>query len=93
MRRRVDVRWRLTPDDFAQMPEQQFEITRAVLPLLRPGGLLVYSTCSIEREENEGLVERLTREFPALKLERTQSTLPFEDHFDGAFAARLVSTV
>ncbi|MEY2492435.1 MAG: rRNA (cytosine967-C5)-methyltransferase [Verrucomicrobiota bacterium] len=93
MRRRVDVRWRLTPDDFAQMPEQQFEITRAVLSLLRPGGLLVYSTCSIEREENEELVERLTREFPALKLERTQSTLPFEDHFDGAFAARLVSTV
>jgi 16S rRNA (cytosine967-C5)-methyltransferase len=92
MRRRVDVRWRLTPDDLAQMPEQQFEITRAVLRLLRPGGVLVYSTCSIEREENDELVERLKREFPALKLERTRSVLPFEDRFDGAFAARLVST-
>jgi 16S rRNA (cytosine967-C5)-methyltransferase len=92
MRRRVDVRWRLRPDDFAQMPQQQIEIIRAVLPLLRPGGFLVYSTCSIEREENGELVERLEAEFPALKLDRTQSTLPFEDHFDGAFAARFALT-
>jgi 16S rRNA (cytosine967-C5)-methyltransferase len=74
------------------MPEQQLGIARAVLPLLRLGGLLIYSTCSIEREENEALVERLEGEFPAMKLERTQSVLPFEDHFDGAFGVRLVST-
>ena len=88
MRRRVDLRWRLRPDDFARMPEQQLAIIRAILPLLRPGGLLVYSTCSIEQEENEEVVERLEAEFPALRLDRTQSSLPFEHGFDGAFAAR-----
>src|SRR5205823_426078 len=51
MRRRVDVRWRLKPADFNRMHTRQIEITHAVIPLLKPGGILVYSTCSLEREE------------------------------------------
>jgi 16S rRNA (cytosine967-C5)-methyltransferase len=92
MRRRIDVRWRLRPADFESMPEQQFRIVRAVLPLLRPGGVLVYSTCSIEREENEELIERLVHEVPTLRLEQTRTILPWRDHLDGAFAARFVLT-
>jgi 16S rRNA (cytosine967-C5)-methyltransferase len=92
MRRRIDVRWRLRPADFESMPEQQFRIVRAVLPLLRPGGVLVYSTCSIEREENEELIERLVDEVPTLRLEQTRTILPWRDHLDGAFAARFVLT-
>src|ERR1043166_2352408 len=46
MRRRVDVRWRLTPADFNRMQKRQIEIVRAITPLLKPGGTLVYSTCS-----------------------------------------------
>ena len=89
MRRRVDVRWRLTPQDFARMPNEQLTIFRAVIPLLKPGGTLVYSTCSIEREENEEVVTRALREFPFLKMTAQKSVLPFCDGFDGAFAARL----
>jgi len=92
MRRRVDVRWRLKPADFRQMHEQQLRIVAAVVPLLRPGGVLVYSTCSLEREENEELVEHLAREIPTLKIEKTRIILPWRDHFDGAFAARFVRT-
>src|SRR6267378_386574 len=92
MRRRVDVRWRLKPADFGRMHEQQVRILGAIIPLLRPGGVLVYSTCSIEREENEEVVERLMHEFPALKLEQIRKILPWRDHFDGAFAARLILT-
>jgi 16S rRNA (cytosine967-C5)-methyltransferase len=90
MRRRVDVRWRLKPADFRQMHEQQLRIVAAVIPLLRSGGVLVYSTCSLECEENEELIEHLTQEVSTLKIEQTRTILPWRDHFDGAFAARFV---
>jgi 16S rRNA (cytosine967-C5)-methyltransferase len=92
MRRRVDVRWRLRPQDLVRMPDEQFEITRSATKLLKPGGVLVYSTCSIEPEENGQLVERLLNHFPQMRLGDEGSSLPFRDHFDGAFAARLINT-
>ncbi len=90
MRRRVDLRWRLRPEDFTHMPNEQLQIVRAVLPLLKPGGILVYSTCSIEPEENEQVVARILKEFSFLRLEEQKSSLPFRDHLDGAFAAKFV---
>jgi 16S rRNA (cytosine967-C5)-methyltransferase len=89
MRRRVDVRWRLRPKDFTQMPKEQFQISRAAISLLKPGGVFVYSTCSLEPEENEQLIGRLLNEFPWVRPAREESCLPFRDYFDGAFAARL----
>ena len=89
LRRRVDLRWRLTAQDFVRMPEVQWQILSAVIPHLRAGGSLVYSTCSIEAEENEEVVQRALKEFAFLELKETRSMLPFRDHFDGAFAARL----
>jgi 16S rRNA (cytosine967-C5)-methyltransferase len=92
MRRRVDVRWRLRLKDFLRMPKQQFEIARAAIKLLKPGGVFVYSTCSLEPEENEELIGRLLNEFPRVRPAREESCLPFRDHFDGAFTARLTNT-
>jgi 16S rRNA (cytosine967-C5)-methyltransferase len=92
MRRRVDVRWRLRPKDFLRMPKKQFEIARAAIRLLKPGGVFVYSTCSLEPEENEELIGCLLNEFPGVRPAREESCLPFRDHFDGAFAARLTDT-
>jgi 16S rRNA (cytosine967-C5)-methyltransferase len=90
MRRRVDVRWRLTPADFARMQERQIAIVRAVLQLLKPSGVIIYSTCSLESEENEEVVRRILSEMPVLRLGAERHSLPFRDGFDGAFAAKLV---
>lgn len=87
MRRRVDVRWRLRPADFPKMQQRQLQIVRAVVPFLKPGGILVYSTCSLEREENEEVVQALLRE-SILQLEEERRCFPFVDHFDAAFVAR-----
>jgi 16S rRNA (cytosine967-C5)-methyltransferase len=90
MRRRIDLRWRLTPEDFSRMPAEQLAIVRATIPFLKLNGVLVYSTCSLEPEENEEVVRAILREFPFLNLVEQISSLPFRDGFDGAFAAKFV---
>ncbi len=89
LRRRVDLRWRLRPEDFVRMPGRQGQILRAIAPLLRPGGSLVYSTCSLESEENDEVVAAFLRAQPAFRLTKREESLPFRDLIDGAFAARL----
>jgi len=58
------------------MSNEQLVISRGVLRLLKPGGILVYSTCSLEREENEEVARRLVAELPALSLETEKNPLP-----------------
>jgi len=89
MRRRVDLRWRLRPKDFVRMQEEQLRILRATVPLLKTGGTLVYSTCSIEPEENEEVVGLIGQEFPFLILVEQVALLPFRETFDGACATKL----
>src|SRR5436305_4329222 len=90
MRRRADLRWRLRRTDFDRMQQLQIEIVRALIPLLKPNGVLVYSTCSLEPEENKEVVRRILEQTSSLSLETERSSLPFRDGFDGAYAARLV---
>jgi 16S rRNA (cytosine967-C5)-methyltransferase len=90
IRRRVDVRWRLQRDDFLRMQREQLEIVRAVARLLKPEGVLVYATCSLEPEENESVVQRTLAEIASMRLLEQKSSRPFRDRCDGAFAAKLV---
>jgi 16S rRNA (cytosine967-C5)-methyltransferase len=92
MRRRADLRWRLSPNNFSRMQIEQVRILQATVPLLRVGGILVYSTCSIEPEENKEVIDVILREFPFLRLVEQKSLLPFHDGFDGAYAARVTRT-
>lgn len=89
MRRRIDVRWRLKDTDFAKLAATQLALLKSTLRCLKPGGVMVYSTCSIDPEENEKVVEKLIADHPDVKLERVMRSLPIVDGFDGAYAARL----
>jgi 16S rRNA (cytosine967-C5)-methyltransferase len=90
MRRRVDVRWRLQPGDFPRMQQRQLEMLRALIPLLEQDGVLVYSTCSLEPEENQQVVRRILDGPLAPRLLEEKHSLPFRDGFDGAFAAKFI---
>lgn len=56
--RNPEIKWRLRPDDLPDLQERQVAILRSALPQVAPRGRLVYSTCSLEREENEDVVEK-----------------------------------
>ncbi len=93
LRRRVDARWRLVPDDFVRMAARQLRMLRHLIPCLKPGGRLVYSTCSIEPEENGEVVRALLSATPALRLEREHESIPGPGSHDGAYAAILSKDV
>ncbi len=88
IRRRVDVRWRLSEEDFLRMPAQQLALLRRCAGLLKSGGTLVYSTCSLEPEENEHVADEAARTIPGLRLHSTRHIRPWTDGVDGAFCAK-----
>lgn len=88
-RRRVDVRWRLRPADITALTKLQRQILENALPCLKPGGRIVYSTCSIDAEENETLIATFLAEHPEFELAGSRQALPQRDGTDGAYAACL----
>jgi 16S rRNA (cytosine967-C5)-methyltransferase len=89
LRRRVDARWRLQKVDIEQLLVIQNDILREAALCVKPGGRIVYSTCSIDPEENLELVTRFVEKNPEFTLGETRQVLPFNDGTDGAFAAVL----
>jgi len=89
MRRRVDLRWRISPEEISRLQQTQLELLKLAATKLKPGGVLIYSTCSLEPEENSGVVKEFLRKYTAFKLENERGLLPFADNVDGAFVARL----
>jgi 16S rRNA (cytosine967-C5)-methyltransferase len=90
MRRRVDLRWRIRDAEITRLRDTQAQLLREALPRLKPGGVLVYSTCSLEPEENHELVKEFLSAHPAMHLQRECSLTPWQDGVDGAYVARLV---
>lgn len=89
LRRRADARWRIDPERIKNITQLQFEILSACAELLKPRGRIVYSTCSLETEENEDLVARWMSAHPEFRLVKTSKCFPPESETDGAFAALL----
>jgi 16S rRNA (cytosine967-C5)-methyltransferase len=67
LRRNPDLKWRQTPQDLAELMVKQANILSAAGKLVRPGGRLVYATCSLLHEENEAIVEAFLAQYPAFK--------------------------
>ena len=89
IRRRLDLRWRLSPGQAKLLADEQLKLLGQAATHAKPDGHLVYSTCSIEPEENEQLVARFLEALPDWQLAAERSLHPVEDHTDGAYAARL----
>ena len=101
--KKPDIKWKRMNDDFQKLIPMQRAILRNAANLVKPGGAIVYSTCTIEPEENENNIAWFLEECPNFKLEHAETYLPIEvceDGFmktmpgkhntDGAFAARLI---
>jgi len=105
LRRNPDARWRVLPGDVAKLARQQRAILAQAAGCVRPGGVLVYSTCTLLREENEDVIEAFLSERPEFARSATAALppvvqplltpagdlrcLPHRHDTDGFFAARL----
>jgi 16S rRNA (cytosine967-C5)-methyltransferase len=90
MRRRIDLRWRIRPEELQRLRTSQLDLLRKGGAFLKPGAVMVYSTCSLESEENEGVVNEFLAENGAYELLESRTLSPFKDHVDGAYVAKLI---
>ena len=104
--KRADLRWQRDESDMEALTQLQAELLDAAAPLVRPGGRLVYSTCTIEPEENAAQVETFLHNHPEFERESVApfisgdlinddgdfASIPHRDAIDGAYAARLRRT-
>ena len=88
LRRRADLRWRIEEKEIIRLAALQLKLLNVAGRFTKSGGALVYSTCSLEPEENERVVERFCESHPQFTLESTRSTFPPRDQVDGVFVAR-----
>jgi 16S rRNA (cytosine967-C5)-methyltransferase len=86
--RRPEVRWRMKPNEFEHLVRLQTRLLILALERVKPGGAVVYSTCSIEPEENAGVVQAVCRGMRGVKLEAEHTATPGAPS-DGGYWARL----
>ena len=85
LRRNPEIRWRLSPDDIPSFAANQKKFLHNAAEVLKHGGRLVYSTCSVEREENEQVIEQFLSTNPQFTQQRTLRTWPHREGSDGFF--------
>lgn len=107
LRRRVESRWQIQPDSFARQASLQIKILDQAAKYLKPGGVLLYTTCTIEERENEEVVQAFLEAHPDFKFDRAAAHLPAElvtregfyrawpgqEQMDGFFGARMVKNL
>ncbi len=89
LQRRVDARWRLSADEITRLASLQLQILKQACAAVRPGGRLVYSTCSIDREEDRSVVDTFLSNHKDFAFVEEYLALPHRELADGAYAALL----
>ena len=89
LRRRPDARWRWTTKRMKKLCETQAKILESALTLLAPGGRIVYSTCSLEQEENRKQISAFRKAHPEITCTGVEERIPTRSQTDGAFACAL----
>ena len=102
--KRADLRWKRTPEDLQTISKIQSDLLASAAKWIKPGGYLVYSTCTIAPEENEQQIYAFLEQNPDWQIDPAPfkkdlvtpegflSTTPHIHHLDGAFAAKLQYT-
>ena len=106
LRKKPDIKWKREPEDIPRLVKQQLALLENAAKLLKPGGALVYSTCTTEPEENDQLIKSFLQKHPEFKIDDASKfvnkavvtadgmieTFPHKHHIDGSFAARLIKS-
>jgi len=87
--RRPEARWRVKERHLRGLAERQLRILRDASAFAGPGGVLAYSTCSLEPEENGGVVDAFLAR-GGFRLDRSRTLYPDEACGDGGFMARMI---
>ena len=90
MRRRVELRWRIQPQEIKRLAQTQIKLLQTVANRVRTGGALLYSTCSLERDENQAVVGKFLAENNSFTLDHERQLTPMSDGVDGAYCARMI---
>ncbi len=90
LRRNPDAKWKLSPEFLDSVRQTQHEIISSYCRMLKPGGMMVYATCSILPSENEEQVSRFLAENSAFKLVEEKKISPAKDGADGFYMARII---
>jgi 16S rRNA (cytosine967-C5)-methyltransferase len=91
VRRDPDIKWRRSPDDLAVFADMQRQMLANAAAVVRPGGRIIYSTCSSEPDENEDVVAAFLDDEAEFRSGGDPlRTLPFRDGLEAFYAARLI---
>ncbi len=89
--RNPEIKWRVTPQELLRMQERQAQILKRGLDQLAPNGILVYATCSLEREENQEVIRMVLSNKPNVRVTKQQWRLPGREPGDGFYATVITS--
>jgi 16S rRNA (cytosine967-C5)-methyltransferase len=106
LRKKPDIKWKREQEDIPRLVKHQMSLLENGARLCKPGGVLVYSTCTTEPEENGSLITTFLKNHPEFSLENASNyvnkavvtsegyieTLPHRHHIDGSFGARLIKS-
>ncbi len=107
LRKKPDIKWKREQEDILRLAKQQFNLLENASRLLKQGGIIVYSTCTTEPEENQQLVKSFLQNHPEFKVDDASKfvnksvvtpegfveTFPHRHHIDGSFCCRLIKLI